>query len=78
MRRRTGTTISVGKYLAEGWRQDPCPACRGSGLAYARRPDAPMVVTGMERCRSCNGRGSTWISPQGRRAAYPGGPFLPR
>jgi len=77
MQRQRGRTTSASAYLAQGWRQQACPACRGSGLAYAHRDGAPRApITGHERCRACAGRGSTWISPAGRRASYPGGPWL--
>lgn len=77
MRRQSGTRIPVAKYLSEGWKQQPCAACGGRGIGYAyhdRDPRKP--ISGMEMCKSCGGRGSVWTSPQGRRAAYPGGPWL--
>ena len=77
MRRTRGQTTHIQKYLSNGWRQEPCPHCSGRGLAYAHRDGNPQgPITGMERCRQCKGRGSTWRSPGGMRAAYPGGPWL--
>ena len=76
---RGGRVTSVDRYIADGWRQDTCPDCGGRGIAYSHRDRDPRLpITGMERCRACAGRGSTWISPAGRRAAYPGGPWMGR
>jgi DnaJ-class molecular chaperone len=75
--RQRGTRIPVSEYIRDGWTQDRCTACNGTGLAYVRtRPEGP--ISAQERCRECRGRGSTWLSPAGRRAAFPGGPFLTR
>jgi len=77
MRRRTGTTTSAARYIEQGWTEERCGECRGSGIAYAHRNRDPhMPIIGQERCRSCAGRGSTWRSPSGRPCAYPGGPWL--
>jgi hypothetical protein len=79
MRRRGGRTTSAAAYLAQGWRQEACPQCAGRGVAYARRDGDPRrPITGMEFCKACDGRGSTWLSPQGYRAPYPGGPWMTR
>jgi len=77
MRRTGGTVKSASAYVAQGWRELRCTACNGFGLSYAHRGNDPqMPITGMERCRACDGRGSTWRSPAGKPCSYPGGPFL--
>src|SRR5262249_995284 len=76
MRRHNGTRIPVAKYLREGWTQQACSACRGTGLNYIRPHADPGPISGQELCRQCQGRGSVWTSPAGRRASYPGGPWL--
>jgi hypothetical protein len=79
MQQRRGRTTSVERYIAQGWREDKCPECAGRGIAYSHHDRDPRLpITGMERCRCCAGRGSTWISPAGRRCEYPGGPFQGR
>lgn len=76
MRRRTtgtGRTTSVDEYTRQGWREHPCSVCQGRGL----RPGETLgYLCAASACRQCAGRGSTWVSPQGRRASYPGGPWL--
>jgi len=76
MQRQRGRTTSVAKYIAEGWREDRCATCNGTGLAYARRGGERGPITGMEYCDACGGRGSTWRSPSGLRCSYPGGPWI--
>jgi len=76
MRRQSGTTTSIADLVAKGWREDPCPACAGTGWIGGRRMEAPLTLA--DYCPQCRGRGATWISPQGRRASYPGGPWMGR
>jgi len=76
MRQQRGRTTPISQYIAAGWKQEVCPHCAGRGLAYGRRYEGGPI-SHMERCRACNGRGSSWRSPGGRRHATPGGPYLP-
>jgi len=73
--RQSGSVTSVEKYRAQGWTECRCDACHGSGM----RPGSNTPYQcAMNECPACAGRGATWISPAGRRAAYPGGPWMGR
>ena len=52
----------------KGWRVATCSMCRGTGLKWS-------YEVGAVDCRHCN-NGVVYISPKGRLALYPGGPFL--
>jgi DnaJ-class molecular chaperone len=73
-RRATGSTTSIQRYRAAGWRELSCERCNGTGAADGRRREQPMMV--MQQCPRCRGYGSIWLSPSGRRAFSPGGEFL--
>jgi hypothetical protein len=47
------------------WQQIRCSYCVCGVTGY----EAP------EECDACGGTGSIWVSPHGRLADYPGGPF---
>ena len=54
------------------WRTMPCHHCRGYGVVsvYSHNDfEGPGV------CPRCLGGGTLFVSPKGRLAAYPGGPF---
>jgi len=73
--RRASTPMSSSEAVNRGWSQRQCEACQGTGM----RPGSGILYRcPANACQACEGRGATWISPQGRRAAYPGGPFMPR
>lgn len=59
------------KWIADGWRYEKCPDCNGHGLRHVCPGD-------VEECRTCGYEGRLWVSPTGRMAVYPGGPFLGR
>jgi len=71
--RERGRTTEASEYVRQGWREDRCGQCNGSGL----RPGAEYHSI-INRCPACSGMGATWISPQGRRCVSPGGRFLGR
>jgi hypothetical protein len=73
--RERGTRIPVERYIAEGWTQRQCFECHGTGM----RPGSGIpYACAANACSACGGRGSTWTSPQGRVAQYPGGPWMGR
>ncbi len=55
--------------IQPGWKVAPCSLCRGIGVVWSYTYDGPI------ECKDCN-NGVVYISPKGRRALYPGGPFL--
>jgi len=74
---RGGRVTSSDAYKRAGWRVISCEHCNGTGLAYVRQGGDPRgPISGQERCRECQGRSGWWRSPQGARAAYPGGPWI--
>jgi DnaJ-class molecular chaperone len=63
--------------MKPGWKQEGCTNCRGHGVVsdygYSGRD-----FEGPKDCPACGGAGHLWISPKGRTAMYPGGPFTGR
>jgi len=58
------------------WIQESCGKCSGYGSLsdYGNGED----FYGDKECNTCGGSGQVWISPKGRIALWPGGPFLGR
>lgn len=54
------------------WRVVECSICNGHGVVSAY---SSVDFLGPKECSSCRGSGFVWISPKGRIADYPGGPF---
>jgi DnaJ-class molecular chaperone len=56
---------------ARGWTERRCPDCLGTG----QRPgtDHRCIIN---QCPACEGNGTYWLSPQGRKYVRPGGRFL--
>jgi hypothetical protein len=61
------------------WKQIACPNCGGHGIVshYSYGPDG-VDFDGADECKRCSGSGELWLSPKGRIAQYPGGPFVGR
>lgn len=57
------------------WHKIKCGTCDGHGMVSKYTYDG-SDFEGPEECGDCWGQGSIWISPKGRLALYPGGPFL--
>ncbi len=57
----------------KNWIFEQCTICLGYGIVgdYGKGDD----FYGDIECSSCRGKGHIWISPKGRIADYPGGPF---
>lgn len=55
------------------WGKVKCADCMGYGQVSDYRGDD---FHGAVDCSECGGTGSLWVSPKGRIAHYPGGPFL--
>jgi len=56
-----------------GWSTDRCHDCGGHGLVsdYGDGED----FYGAKECKTCGGKGYLFVSPKGKLAEYPGGPF---
>ncbi len=65
--------ISRDDYYAKakerGWREERCSSCH-----FGLRASRNMHDMSPEECPHCN-QGYVWVSPKGRIADYPGGPF---
>jgi RecJ-like exonuclease len=57
------------------WRTIPCDRCNGHGVVAVY---SASDFDGADFCPLCGGSGETWVSPKGRIADYPGGPFRGR
>jgi len=55
------------------WHTEKCTACYGTGQVSDY---SACDFEGPKECGHCWGSGNIWISPKGRIALYPGGPFL--
>lgn len=55
----------INTYESRGWIKDSCGCC--NGIKWGG--ETP------ETCDICGGAGVYWVSPKGRIADYPGGPF---
>ena len=64
------------KPIPTGWREETCKLCRGTGLTSAYTADGSDFL-GATECGGC-WNGGYFVTPNGRRIAYPGGPFLGR
>ena len=53
---------------AKGWREVSCGCC--GGLQWGGEEP--------RECLDCNASGTYWVTPGGRTALYPGGPFTGR
>lgn len=58
--------------MKQGWRTVNCGNCAGCGMVSDFRGGD---FNGPMDCPDCGGSGAQWVSPQGRIADYPGGPF---
>jgi hypothetical protein len=59
-------------WTARGWRTETCHSCRGYGVVSVY---SAQDFEGAGPCKRCGESGRVWVSPKGRRAHYPGGPF---
>lgn len=74
---RRGVPVS-GAEGVPGWTQVRCVTCSGHGVVSVY---SAHDFEGPGECAHCGGSGAEWVSPRGRTALYPGGPFtgsLPR
>lgn len=58
--------------LAKGYKRDACATCAGYGVVGDYHDND---FHGATDCPTCKGSGGFWITPNGRRVLYPGGPF---
>lgn len=68
-------TTEVADKDKSGWTQIRCDSCGGHGVisVYSQND-----FEGPGECRTCGGSGTMFLSPKGRLADYPGGPFRGR
>ncbi|MBE3040553.1 MAG: hypothetical protein IMZ62_17280 [Chloroflexi bacterium] len=59
------------------WHTITCAACGGAGMVSEYTCGGDDFL-GPKECDCCGGSGEQWVSPQGRIADYPGGPFRGR
>lgn len=57
----------------DGWHIESCHKCMGSGMQLHY---SAYDFEGASECDGCYGNGIIWVSPKGRHALYPGGPFV--
>jgi len=58
---------------SQGWRNERCFSCYGTGMESDYGWNCDFL--GPKECGSCGGNGQYWVTPKGRHALYPGGPF---
>lgn len=56
------------------WHTEDCLVCDGHGEISDYGPLGDDFY-GAKECPECSGSGKLWVSPKGRIADYPGGPF---
>ena len=63
------------QWRARGWHKETCSQCGATGMvAHYSASDFEGAI----ECSACWGTGGYWVSPKGRMAICPGGPFLGR
>lgn len=61
------------EHRKNGWKPSNCFVCSGTGMVSDY---SGGDFNGPKECDTCKGNGHYWISPKGRMAAYPGGPWV--
>ena len=56
------------------WAEVTCDDCGGTGMVADYGPFG-LDFEGPKECPVCTGSGVLWMSPTGRLATHPGGPF---
>ena len=58
--------------IARGWKRERCFQCYGTGQVSDYTGGD---FNGPTECDMCGGGGSYWLTPTGKAARWPGGPF---
>ncbi len=60
--------------MKDGWTTIQCSRCDGYGQVSVYTIGG-TAFEGPGWCPQCGGNGALWVSPKGRLALWPGGPF---
>jgi len=53
--------------LVMGWVKNPCADCEGKGVRRLSQPKKPQHKSPARKCKGCEGRGWTWLTPAQQR-----------